>query len=129
MTYHDFRKSKVTCTTQTKTNTCTWFDLYTETSNPVGGSTGIGLDFKGEVRVSEHSYIMENGPITSIGVMTNGDYDTVVVVEDDFYTLHMQSHHGPFTPAQTVIDNIDTTGVLILDNNRRTSPFFSKIDG
>lgn len=124
--YHDFRKSHTACTDNTKTNT--WFALYEEVKNPNGGSTGVGLNFKKEVRVSEHSYIIENGPETGQGVMTNGDYNSLVVRKDDFHALYVQSHHGPFEPAQTLLDDIDTTGILVLDNNKRTSPFFSKID-
>ena len=135
--YHDFRKSNVTiatcstpvagCTDQTKTNA--WFDLYKEVSNPNGGSTGVGLDFKDELRVSHPSYFMENGPQTGQGVMTNGDYNDLKVVGDDFHAIYVKSHRGPFPPALSVLDNIDTTGVLILDNGKRTSPYFSKIDG
>lgn len=124
--YSDFRKNKTLDTTMTKTDV--WFDIYKETSRANGGSTGMGLNFIKELRVSKHSYIMENGPDTPQGVMTNGDYDQIVAQGDDFYAIYIQSHHGPFTPAQTISDNIATETILLLDNNYRTSPFFSKID-
>nr|MBA2306665.1 hypothetical protein [Candidatus Dependentiae bacterium] len=103
----------------------TWFALY-NTVLPGKGSTGIGLDFVGEKRLSCESYIMENGPVAR-GFMTNGDYNSLQTsLNNKFYALYIQSFKGPFTPAQTVIDS-PATGKLILDNNRRTAPFFSKI--
>jgi hypothetical protein len=124
--YHDFRHNDSACSADTKTNT--WFALYKETPYANGGNTNIGLEFKREVRVSEHSYIIENGPETTGGVMTNGDYDRLVVVKDDFYGVYIQSHCEPFDPAETLID-APNEGTLIVDNNKRTSPYFSKIDG
>ena len=121
--YHDFRNSPASCTPQTKTTT--WFALYEEVA-PHKGSTGIGLNFKSEVNLSCHSYIMENGPLTGIGFMTNGDYESLIAFNHRFYALYTQSHKGPFSPAETVIDS-PTEGTVIVDNNRRTSPFFSKL--
>ncbi len=122
--YHDFRKNDSSCTPETKTNT--WFAQYIETPYANGGNTGVGLNFKHEKRLSEHSYLIENGPETNEGVMTNGDYERLVVLEDDFHCLYIQSHHGPFEPSETVIDG--PSGTLIVDKNKRTSPFFSKLD-
>ena|GEM_PF-5764482 len=133
--YHDFRKANPGCHPKTKTNT--WFALYKETPHSYGGNTGIGLDFKHEVQLSEHSYMMEDGPFTTtgalvdgddIGFMVNGDYERLVVLEDDFHAIYIQTHRGPFKHAHTVIDSPDE-GILVVDHNRRTSPYFSKIDG
>ncbi len=121
--YHDFRCNSSACSE--KTNTNTWFALYNNVL-PAAGSTGMGLDFVEEKGLSGHSYVIENGPVTGLGVMTNGDYQGLEAVNNNFYALYTESFKGPFKPAQTVIDSPDT-GKLVLDNNRRTAPFFSKI--
>jgi hypothetical protein len=123
--YHDFRKDDKSDPNNTPTDV--WFALYKEVSNPNGGSTGVGLDFVKEVRVSEHSYIMQNGPTTTSGVMTNGDYNQVVTHGDDFYAVYVKSHNGPFSAPTTIFNDGEGT-VLLLDDNKRTSPYFSKID-
>ncbi len=121
--YHDFRNNSSACSD--KTNTNTWFAVY-QSVFPEGGSTGIGLTFIGEKGLSCEPYIIENGPVTGLGVMTNGDYNSLQTNGNKFYALYVESFKGPFSPAQTVIDNPEA-GTLILDNNRRTAPFFSKI--
>ncbi len=127
--YHDFRKSPAPCVTVdggTSTLTNSWFAVY-QNVFPSAGSTGMGLDFIGETDLSCNPYIIENGPRSgSRGAMTNGDYNSVQAAGNSFYALYIESLKGPFTPAGTVIDNPET-GTLILDNNRRTAPFFSKI--
>jgi hypothetical protein len=124
--YNDFRNN-ITLDPN-NTNTDVWFAIYKEVSNPNGGSTGIGLDFIREVRVSKKSYIMQNGPNTTTGIMTNGDYSQVVAQGDDFFAIYVKSNNGPFAPEQVILDDEFTGTVLLLDNNTRTVPYFSKID-
>ncbi|MBA3752426.1 exo-alpha-sialidase [Candidatus Dependentiae bacterium] len=121
--YHDFRCNSSACSE--KTNTNTWFALYNNVL-PAAGSTGMGLDFVEEKGLSGHPYIVENGPVTGLGVMTNGDYQGLEAVNNTFYALYTESFKGPFKPATTIFDTPES-GKLILDNNRRTAPFFSKI--
>ena len=33
-----------------------WLAVYKETDNPKGGSTGVGLDFVGEIRLTPQSF-------------------------------------------------------------------------
>lgn len=124
--YYDFRNDNNTNPNSTKTDA--WFAEYKETISPVGGSTGIGLDFVQELRINENSFIMQNGPRVADQFVTSGDYNGIVGQGDDFYAVYVKSHNGPFLPATTLIDDIETGTLLLLDNNKRTSPYFSRID-
>lgn len=127
--YHDFRKSDVSVpTTDTNTRTNVWFAEYKEKNNPNGGSTGIGLNYIHENRVSKDSYSMQIGPVVDGGIMTNGDYNDIAAMGHDFYAVYVKSIDCPLMPAQTIVDDVDTSTILLLDNNRRTAPFFSRID-
>lgn len=127
--YNDFRKSNISVPTEsTNIKTNVWFAQYKEKSNPQGGSTGIGLDFATESLVSRHSYNIVNGPTVQGGVLTNGIYASVVGLHDDFYAAYIKANNVQLVPAQPIVDDPETETVLLLDNNRRTSPFFSRID-
>ena len=57
--YYDFRKWKGVpgedlLTTPLPTNA--WLAVYKETEDPKGGSTGVGLDFVGEIRLTPKSF-------------------------------------------------------------------------
>jgi Neuraminidase (sialidase) len=99
--YHDFRKDNNNVDlNQTKTNV--WLAEYDETYSPFGGSTGVGLNFKTEVRVNKHSYIMQNGPMVAGQFITNGNYNRVVAHgKDDFYAVYVKSNPTPFEPPIT----------------------------
>ncbi len=87
--YYDFRNDDESDPNQTKTDA--WLTIYREVNDPAGGSTGIGLDFVAEKRLSRHSYIIQNGPKTTQGVMTNGDYSFLVAEGKKFYAIYIQS--------------------------------------
>lgn len=127
--YQDFRKSEVSIpTTDTNTKTNVWFAQYKEVTNAQGGSTGVGLDFLTESLVSRHSYNIANGPTVEGGVLSNGNYASVVGLDDDFYAAYVKVNNITLVPAQPLIDDVETNTTLLLDNNKRTSPFFSRID-
>lgn len=42
--------------TTTPLSTDVWLDVYRETEDPLGGSTGVGLDFVGEIRLTPQSF-------------------------------------------------------------------------
>ncbi len=127
--YQDFRKSNVSIpTTNTNTKTNVWFAQYQEKNNPTGGSTGIGLDFVNEVLVSKHSYNIQTGPAVEGGILTNGNFASVDALGDDFYAAYIKTNNIQIIPAQPLVDNPETETILLLENNRRTSPFFSRID-
>jgi hypothetical protein len=122
--YSDFRNDPASVpNTNSQTLTDTWLAIYKEVDGP--GSTGIGLDFVQEIRLSKHSYIAQNGPTTSQGVMTNGDYSFLVANKHNFYASFTESHNGPFTPNTLFYDNPDTDTQIFLDDNYRQSPYVS----
>jgi hypothetical protein len=125
--YSDFRKSKVAVPTiDPKTKTDTWLDIYKDVY-PSSGNTGVGLNFVQELRLSNHSYIAQNGPGTTTGTMTNGDYSFLVAQDRNFYAAFTQSHRGPFTPLITFfVDPINGT-TLFVDDNYRQSPYVSVV--
>ena len=121
--YFDFRNDDGMDPSKTKMDA--WLAIYQEVKNPAGGSTGIGLEFLKEIRLSEESYIAQNGPNTTQGVMTDGDYQFLSIDKKDFYAIYTKSFHGPFAPPiPFFIDPIHDATVL-LDDNKRTAPFVS----
>lgn len=115
--YSDFRKDSKSDPNATKTNT--WLDIYKESHHK--------LEFVQELRLSEHSYIAQNGPVTTSGTMTNGDYSFLVATKARFYAAFTKSHKGPFTPPQLFFTDISNDTHLFIDNNYRQSPYVSVI--
>lgn len=123
--YFDFRNDDHSDPKRTKMDA--WLAIYQEVKEPHGGSTQIGLEFVKEIRLSKTSYIAQNGPSTTQGVMTDADYQFLTTVRNDFYAIYTKSFEGPFTPPTVVfVDPVHHAAVL-LDNNRRTAPFISII--
>lgn len=123
--YFDFRFDDRSDLNNTKMDA--WLAIYQEVKNPHGGSTHIGLTFVEEIRLSEKSYIAQNGPKTSQGVMTEGDYQFLSVHDNKFYAIYMRSFEGPFTPPAVVFSDPVHNATILLDNNLRTAPFVSII--
>lgn len=121
--YFDFRHDDRSDLNKTKMDA--WLAIYQEVKNPKGGSTQIGLNFVEEIRLSEKSYIAQNGPMTSQGVMTEGDYQFLRAQDNNFYAIYMKSLNGPFTPATVFFTDPAHNAIVLLDNNRRTVPFVS----
>ncbi len=123
--YFDFRHDDQADPTQTKMDA--WLVIYQEVKDPHGGSTGIGLDFVQEIRLSEKSYIAQNGPNTSQGVMTDGDYQFLTTHGKHFYAIYTKSFNGPFNPATVFFTDPQHNATILLDENYRTAPFVSII--
>lgn len=123
--YFDFRKDDKSNPNATKMNA--WLAIYQEVKNKKGGSTKIGLDFVKEIRLSEQSYIAQNGPSTTQGVMTDGDYQFLTAQGDDFYAIYTKSFKGPFKPATIFFTDPLHNATVLLDDNLRTAPFVSII--
>ena len=121
--YTDFRFD--TSSDSPATPTDCWLAIFKETANPNGGSTGVGLDFVREQRLSQQSYIAQNGPATTQGVMTNGDYSFVTAAKNTFYAIYTKTFNGPFQPAAPFPGC--TQGPVIVDNNYRQAPFVSVV--
>ena len=117
--YFDFRQDNKSTPDRTKMDA--WLAIYQEVQEPQGGSTGIGLDFVTELRLSRESYIAQNGAVTTLGVMTDGDYQFLVTHDDTFYAVYTKSTNGPYSPAVQVVPHV------FLDNNLRTTPFVSLV--
>lgn len=111
----------------THTNMDAWLAIYQEVKDPQGGSTGIGLDFIEEIRLSEKSYIAQNGPSTGSGVMTDADYQFLTSKGNNFYAIYTKSFKGPFAPATPFFVDPIHNAIVLLDNNYRTAPFVSII--
>lgn len=122
--YSDFRNDNKNDPNNTKTDT--WLVIYKEVSS--GGSTGIGLDFVKEYRLSKKSYIAQNGPQTTQGVMTNGDYSFLVTHDNRFYGIYTKPFDGPFHPTRTILNDPTNFAIIELDDNYRQAPFVSIID-
>lgn len=123
--YFDFRNDDRLNPNNTKMDA--WLAIYQEVKDPKGGSTNIGLEFVEEIRLSNESYIAQNGPTTPSGVMTDSDYQFLVTHCNDFYAIYTKSFDGPFTlPSLFFVDPIHQA-ILLLDHNRRTVPFVSII--
>ncbi len=121
--YFDFRNDDQFGSSNTKMDA--WLAIYQEVKNPKGGSTGIGLDFVKEIRLSEESYIAQNGPTTTQGVMTDGDYQFLTTHGNDFYAIYTKSFNGPFTPPTLFFSDPAHAATVFLDDNLRTAPFVS----
>lgn len=104
-----------------------WLAIYQEVKDPHGGSTGIGLDFVEEIRLSEISYIAQNGPKTSQGYMTDSDYLFLTTAGCHFYAIYTKSFNGPFTPPTVYFTDPLHQATVLLDDNLRTAPFVSII--
>ncbi|HXF28467.1 MAG TPA: hypothetical protein VN457_01335, partial [Chlamydiales bacterium] len=123
--YFDFRNDDKSNPNKTKMDA--WLAIYQEVKNKKGGSTKIGLDFVKEIRLSEKSYIAQNGPKTSQGLMTDGDYQFLATQHNNFYAIYTKALKGPFTPATTYFTDQAHNATILLDKNHRTAPFVSVI--
>lgn len=122
--YSDFRNDPVAVPNNSpETLTDTWLAIYKEVAGP--GSTGIGLDFVQEIRLSATSYIAQNGPTTTQGIMTNGDYSFLTANKHNFYACFTQTHDGPFSAPTLFFDDPANHAQILLDNNYRQSPYVS----
>jgi hypothetical protein len=121
--YYDFRNDDPADPDDTMTDT--WLAIYQEVDDPRGGSTGLGLDFVREVRLSSSSFIAQHGPLTTHGVMVSGDYPFLVAHADRFYAIYTKSFKGPFTPSSVFLSDPERAASIVLDDNFRQAPFVS----
>lgn len=115
--YFDFRNDDGSDPNNTKMDA--WLAIYQEVER--------GLEFVKEIRLSETSYIAQNGPNTSQGYMTDGDYQFLTTHCNDFFAIYTKSFNGPFSPPIPFFVDPEHQATLLLDNNRRTVPFVSII--
>jgi hypothetical protein len=110
------------------TPTDAWLAIYKEIHNPHGGSTGIGLDFVKEVRLTKNSFNAQNGPQTTNGIMSVGDSISMDAHGDDFYAVFTAVQHGPYTFPILFLQDEANNATIQLDENLRQFPYFSKVD-
>lgn len=123
--YFDFRNDDLSDPNRTKMDA--WLAIYQEVKDQDDGSLDIGLEFVREIRLSKESYIAQNGPTTTQGVMTDGDYQFLTALDDNFYAIYTKSFDGPFKPATLFFEDPINHATILLDDNCRTAPFFSAI--
>ena len=123
--YFDFRNDNKLDPNQTLMDA--WLAIYQEVADPHGGSTHAGLDFVKEIRLSQTSYVAQNGPNTTAGYMTDSDYQFLVAQGENFYALYTKAADGPFTPAVPFYVDPARKAILMMDNNYRTKPYFSLV--
>lgn len=124
--YFDLRKNKVLHSSKTKVDA--FLAVYKEVKDPQGGSTGAGLDFVDEARLSKKSYIAQNAPLTATGLMLAGDYQFLTSHKNTFYAIYTKSFRGPFKPAKIFFTDPAHQATILLDNNKRQAPFVSIVD-
>jgi hypothetical protein len=124
--YADFRNDDKLDSNNTKTDV--WLAIYEEIQDENGGNTGVGLDFVNEVRLTKNSFIAQNGPTTTLGVMTNGDYQFLTVQDRKFYAIYTKSLPGPFVPSTLFLNDPVNNATILLDDNYRQAPFVSIVD-
>lgn len=125
--YYDFRNDFLNYTPPATTNAATltdaWLAIFKETPT--------GLVFIREERLTPQSFIVQNGPSTTIGVMAQGDYASIVAIPgaDAFAISYAASLNGPFQPAtQVYVDNTTTPPTTVsIDSNNRNQIFFSQV--
>lgn len=121
--YFDFRNDDQSNPNATQMDA--WLAIYQEVESRHGGSTNIGLDFVTEIRLSEESYIAQNGPLTTQGVMTDGDYQFLTADGNNFTAIYTKSFDGPFNPPTLFFSDPANNATVLLDDNCRTAPFVS----
>jgi hypothetical protein len=110
------------------TPTDAWLAIYKEVKGIHGGSTGIGLDFVKEVRLTSKSFNAQNGPQTPTGIMSVGDSISLAAHGDDFYAVFTAVHPGPYTFPVLFLQDPSNNATVSLDVNLRQFPYFSKVD-
>lgn len=117
--YNDFRNYNGSVGPSATLATDVWLAIYKEVADINGGSTGIGLDFVEELRLTPSSFnalIGFNSAINGIGQI-NG----IAARKCKFVTAFGQTVQGS-KQTQLGIDN------AILDPNNRLSIFFEKVE-
>lgn len=102
-----------------------WMDVYKEIDNPTGGSTGVGLDFVEEIRITPHSY---NGRIASRGINgfpVNGQLEGIGLIQvnskNELFVQFSMTNSSAVTPNIT----IGYQGIII-DSTNYASLFLQK---
>lgn len=121
--YTDLRFDDMSDLQQTKADS--WLAFYKD--------TGKDFAFIKEFRLTEKSYIIQNGANTDAianfnttvyeGYMVNADYDDLINVGEYFYVVDIRTFDGPFNEPKLIFEQGATK--FYLDDNVRSSPFIN----
>ncbi len=113
--YFDFRNDDGSDPDKTKIDG--WLAIYKHNCHG-------NLEFVKEIKVSQDSWIAQYGPKTTGGVMTNGDYQGLVAVDNYFYCLFTKTSVEPVIPPITIYEQQvqENPTIVNLDVNPRTEP-------
>jgi len=121
--YYDLRHDDKTDANKTKIDA--WLAIYQEVKHKHGGDTHVGLEFVEEVRLTEKSFIVQNGPTTDTGIMCSGDYPFLAAHGDKFYAAYTRTFQRDFKPNVPIFNDPANKAVLLVDNNYRQAAFVS----
>lgn len=123
--YYDFRNYTGGSDANTPLQTDAWLAVYKEIANPKGGSTGVGVDFIEEIRLTDTSF---DGRI-GLGVPNEffpgpfSSYTSVSATGISFLVNNdnqLLAAYNVTTAGQNLISNISTgpQGIIVDKNNR-----------
>ena len=112
--YFDFRND--TKQDDQRTLTDAWLVVF---DGGRGAAATTAPRLVGEVRLSSTSYVAQNGPTTTQGVMTNGDYASLAAHGDVFSAVWTRSLDGPFRPPVLFLNDPVNAAQVLLDCNCR----------
>ena len=98
----------------------TFLTVFEETVSETGGSTGIGLDFTEEVRLTDNSFDVRKAPIA--GGYFLGDYSGLQAVGTTFYTAFVATTNDP------ILDPSFNDGITRVDESNRNDVFFRTVE-
>ncbi len=137
--YNDFRNYKGSPTNPiVPVSTDTWIALFTETSSETGGTTGIGLQFVGEIRLTEETgsfdasvgfptYIAPTGYTSTLGSLALRGVGTITglaaTAKNSFLAAFTVTNQSSPVLVNTPVSppNLGT-----IDTNNRTNVYFAK---
>jgi hypothetical protein len=115
--YYDFRNDILD---DAPLSTDVFLAVFEETISDTGGSTGIGLDFKEEIQLTDDSFDMRKAPIA--GGYFLGDYSGLQAIGSTFYAAFVTTTFDPVLPP--TFDN----GITRVDESNRNDVFFREVD-
>jgi hypothetical protein len=115
--YYDFRNDVLN---DAPLSADAFLAVFEETASDTGGSTGIGLDFKEEVRLTDDSFDMRKAPI-AVGYFL-GDYSGLQAMGTKFYAAFVTTTTDPILPLS--FDD----GITRVDESNRNDVFFRVVD-
>jgi hypothetical protein len=115
--YYDFRNDVLN---DTPLSADAFLAVFEETVSDTGGSTGIGLDFSEEVRLTDNSFDMRKAPIA--GGYFLGDYSGLQAMGSTFYVAFVTTTTDPVLPLS--FDD----GITRVDESNRNDVFFRTVE-